>query len=101
MAIEYMERNYQKDLSLEDVARFIQISPFYLSKIFKKEIGENFIDYLTGIRIQKAKEFLANPLLTIKDICYQVGYKDPNYFARVFKKTCGITPTEYQAKNLR
>ena len=100
-AIEYLESNYQKDLSLEDVAGFIQISPFYLSKIFKKEIGENFIDYLTGIRIQKAKEFLANPLLTIKDICHQVGYKDPNYFARVFKKACGITPTDYQAKILR
>lgn len=101
MAIEFMEQNYQKDLSLEDVSSLVQISPFYLSKMFKKEIGENFIDYLTGIRIQKAKEFLANPVLTIKDICYQVGYRDPNYFARVFKKITGITPTEYQAKNLK
>jgi Response regulator containing CheY-like receiver domain and AraC-type DNA-binding domain len=99
MAIDYMERNFSKDLSLEEVASFIQISPFYLSKIFKKEIAENFIDYLTRIRIQKAQQFLANPLLTIKDVCYQVGYRDPNYFARVFKKTCGITPTEYQSQN--
>jgi two-component system, response regulator YesN len=100
IAIDYMEHNFQKDLSLEDVAKFIQISPFYLSKIFKKESGENFIDFLTAIRIRKAKDFLTNPLLTIKDVCYQVGYKDPNYFARVFKKTCGITPTEYQTKNI-
>ncbi len=101
MAIDYLERNYQKDLSLEEVAAFIQISPFYLSKIFKKELNENFIDYLTGIRIRKAKELLTNPILTIKDTCYQVGYKDPNYFARVFKKATGITPTEYQTQNLK
>jgi two-component system response regulator YesN len=99
--IEYMEQNYHKDLSLEEVAAFIQISPFYLSKIFKKTMGENFIDYLTGFRIQKAQELLADPLLTMKDICYQVGYKDPNYFARVFKKTCGVSPSEFQAKKLR
>ncbi|HBR34223.1 MAG TPA: hypothetical protein DD734_06290 [Firmicutes bacterium] len=101
LAIDYIERNYQKDLSLEDVSSFIQISPFYLSKIFKKEVGVNFIDYLTKIRLQKAKEFLADPRLNIKDICYQVGYKDPNYFTRVFKKNTGLTPTEYQAKTLK
>lgn len=101
-AIEYMEGHYQKsDLSLEELASLIHISPFYLSKIFKREMGQNFIDYLTGIRIRKAKEFLADPLLTVKDVCYRTGYKDPNYFARVFKKNCGITPTDYQAKNLR
>lgn len=101
MAVAYLEHNYLKEISLEDVATIIQISPFYLSKLFKKEVGENFIDYLTKIRIHKAKEFLSNPLCTIKDVCYQVGYRDPNYFARVFKKICGITPTEYQEKNLR
>lgn len=101
LAIDYMERNYQNDLSLEEVSSFIQISPFYLSKIFKKEVGANFIDYLTQIRMQKAKEFLADPRVCIKDICYQVGYKDPNYFTRVFKKNTGLTPTEYQGKTLK
>jgi len=100
LAIDYLEHNYQKDISLEDTAGTIQISPFYLSKLFKKAVGENFIDYLTAVRIGKAKEFLANPRYTIKDVCYQVGYKDPNYFARVFKKACGITPTQYQTRHL-
>jgi YesN/AraC family two-component response regulator len=100
LAIDYLERNYQQDISLEATAERIQISSFYLSKLFKQSVGENFIDYLTAIRIRKAKEFLANPHYTIKDVCYQVGYKDPNYFARVFKKTCGITPTEYQTKHI-
>jgi two-component system response regulator YesN len=99
MAINYMENNYQKDLSLEQVASQLRISPFYLSKIFKKMYNQNFIDYLTEIRILKAKELLVNPSLAVKNVCSQVGYNDPNYFARVFKRICGITPTEYQAKH--
>jgi two-component system response regulator YesN len=98
---DYLEKNYAKEISLEDVATYVQISSFYLSKLFKKELGENFIDYLTGIRIRKAKEILANPLHNVKDACYQVGYHDPNYFARVFKKISGMTPTEYQSKYMR
>jgi two-component system response regulator YesN len=98
---DYLDNNYAQEISLEDVASYVQISSFYLSKIFKKELGENFIDYLTGIRIRKAKEILANPLNNVKDACYQVGYHDPNYFARVFKKISGMTPTEYQSKYMR
>lgn len=98
---DYLEANYAREISLEEVAASVQISPFYLSKLFKKEFGENFIDYLTGIRIRKAKEILANPLHTVKDACYLVGYHDPNYFARVFKKMVGMTPTEYQSKSMR
>ncbi len=100
LAIDYLERNYQRNISLEDTAERIQISPFYLSKLFKKSVGENFVNYLTAVRIRKAKEFLTDPHYTIKDVCYQVGYKDPNYFARVFKKTCGITPSQYQTRHL-
>ena len=97
MAVEYLENHYNKqELSLEEVALKVKLSPFYLSKLFKKETGENFIDYLTGLRIRKSKEFLANPLSSVKEVCYQVGYKDPNYFARVFKKISGVTPTEYK-----
>jgi two-component system response regulator YesN len=98
---EYLEKNYAQEISLEDVAASINISSFYLSKLFKKELGENFIDYLTGVRIHKAKEMLTNPLHTVKDVCYLVGYRDPNYFARVFKKISGMTPTEYQTKFIR
>jgi two-component system response regulator YesN len=98
---DYLEKNYAKEISLEDVATHVQISSFYLSKLFKKVLGENFIDYLTGIRIRKAKEILSNPLNNVKDACYQVGYHDPNYFARVFKKISGMTPTEYQSKYMR
>lgn len=97
---KFIDENFDKDISLESVSDVIKVSPFYLSKLFKKETGMNFIDYLTEFRIKKAKEFLSSPTNNVKDVCFMVGYKDPNYFARVFKKMCGITPTEYRDKKL-
>lgn len=94
---DYIENNYPKDISLEGLAEIVKISPFYLSKLFKQETGENFIDYITGVRMRKARELLSDPFNNIKEVCFMVGYRDPNYFARVFKKTCGVTPTEFKS----
>lgn len=93
----YIQYNYQKEISLDDVSREMNLSPYYFSKLFKEETGENFIEYLTGIRITKAKELLMNQEMSMKEICCEVGYCDPNYFSRIFKKTTGITPTEYRS----
>lgn len=95
-AKEYIGARYNKDISLDDVSREVDISPYYFSKIFKEETGENFIEYVTGIRIAKAKELLQNTELSMKEICGEVGYSDPNYFSRTFKKNVGVTPTEYK-----
>lgn len=95
-AREFIKANYSKQLTLEDVSREINISPQYLSRLFKEETGENFIDYLTAIRIKIAKSLLENSGLSIKEICYNIGYSDPNYFSRIFKKIAGVTPTEYK-----
>jgi two-component system response regulator YesN len=95
-AKNYIEINYKKDISLDDVSRTVDISPYYFSKLFKEETGENFIDYLTNIRIEKAKSLLKNSDLSIKNICVDTGYSDPNYFSRIFKKLVGVTPTEYR-----
>ncbi len=95
-AKEYINANYKKPITLEDVSREINVSPQYFSKLFKEETGENFIDYLTGIRITVAKELLSQGHLSIKEICYCIGYNDPNYFSRIFKKNVGVTPTEYK-----
>jgi two-component system response regulator YesN len=95
-AKEYIRANYSKQITLEDVARDINISPQYLSKLFKEETGENFIDYLTGIRIKIAKSLLEEDKLSIKEIAHHVGYGDPNYFSRIFRKVVGVTPTEYR-----
>ena len=95
-AKEYIQNNYSKDISLDDVSRTVNISPYYFSKIFKEETGEGFVEYLTGIRIEKAKELLNTTEYSIKEICSMVGYADPNYFSRSFKKNVGVTPTEYK-----
>lgn len=95
-AKDYIKNNFNKDISLDDVSRVVDISPYYFSKIFKEDTGENFIEYLTAIRIQKAKELLGTTEYSMKEICSMVGYADPNYFSRTFKKNVGVTPTEYK-----
>jgi two-component system response regulator YesN len=97
-AVRFIDANFIRDLTLEDVSREVKISPYYFSKLFKEETGENFIDYLTTVRVNKAKEFLEQGLHSVKEICYNVGYSDPNYFSRLFKKVVGLTPTEYKEK---
>lgn len=95
-AKEYIQNNYSRDISLDDVSRTVNISPYYFSKIFKEETGEGFVEYLTGIRMEKAKELLNTTEYSMKEICSMVGYADPNYFSRSFKKNVGVTPTEYK-----
>lgn len=95
-AQNYIQENYQKDLSLDEVSRQMDLSPYYFSKLFKEETGSNFVEYVTNLRIGKAKELLAKDGLSMKEICAAVGYSDPNYFSRIFKKNTGVTPTEYR-----
>ena len=99
IARDYIGDNFSKDISLDDVSRVVNISPYYFSKLFKEATGENFIEYLTNIRIEKAKDLLKNSDLSMKEICAMCGYSDPNYFSRTFKKNVGLTPTEYKEKN--
>ena len=92
----YIQANYSRDISLDDVSREVNISPYYFSKIFKEDVGEGFVEYLTKIRMDKAKELLTTTEYSMKEICSMVGYADPNYFSRTFKKNVGVTPTEYK-----
>jgi len=96
MSKEYIRNNYYKDISLDEVSRVANISPYYFSKIFKEGTGQNFIEYLTGIRMEKAKELISTTDYSMKEICAMCGYSDPNYFSRSFKKNVGVTPTEYK-----
>jgi len=95
-AQEYIAKNYAKDLILDDVSKELQISPYYFSKLFKKRTGFNFIEYVTNLRMDKAKELLRNTNMSMKEICLTVGYSDANYFSRTFKKNVGVTPSEYK-----
>ena len=100
-AKDYINQNYHRDISLDDVSRRVGISPYYFSKIFKEDTGEGFIEYLTRIRLEKAKDLLATTEHSMKEICSMVGYGDPNYFSRSFKKNVGLTPTEYKENRRR
>jgi two-component system response regulator YesN len=97
----YIQLHYREDVSLDDVSREVNISPYYFSKIFKEESGENFIEYLTRVRMEKAKEMLENPDLSIKEISALSGYSDPNYFSKLFKKQTDMTPREYKARYMK
>lgn len=100
-AKQYIQQNFSKELPLEEVSRYVDLSPYYFTKLFKEETGQTFVEYLTELRIRRAKEMLRNPSSSIKEICIEAGYSDPNYFSRIFKKVTGMTPTEYREENGR
>lgn len=96
-AIQYMNMEYMKDLSLEQVATEIGISPYYLSRLFKQESGKTFIEYLTEIRIAQAMLLLKGDTYSIKELAEKVGYTNSTYFCKVFKKHTGKTIGAYKA----
>ncbi|MCR5684171.1 MAG: response regulator [Lachnospiraceae bacterium] len=92
----YIDANYTRNITLEDLSMAVNVSSYYLSRIFKENTGENFIDYLTRLRIDRAKELLGTTSYSMKEIGVMSGYSDPNYFSKTFKKNVGVTPTEYR-----
>lgn len=95
-ALEYIRKNYRKNITLEEVSNYVHLSPFYLSHEFKNFTGMNFIDYLTKIRIEKALYLLSTTSMSIKEVGKNVGYNDPNYFGKVFKKEVGVSPKKFK-----
>ncbi len=95
-AKKVIESNFAGDISLEQVARHVHLSPAYLSELFKKQTGMSFIDYKTIVRIENAKKLLTAPSVTISEVSSQVGYTDPKYFSKLFKKITGKTIYEFK-----
>ncbi|MBQ1393994.1 MAG: DNA-binding response regulator [Lachnospiraceae bacterium] len=95
-AIEYIEEQYATEISLEEVAKYVGVTPQHFSKIFKMETGIKYVDWLSELRIERAKEYLMEEKYTVKEICFFVGYRDPNYFSRIFKKMVGVPPSKYR-----
>jgi len=100
-AIEYIENNYQKDISLDDVSGYVYLSPVYFCRFFKEETNINFLTYLTNVRMGKAAEILIKREKKISEVSHLVGYKNTKYFTRVFKKHYGIVPSEYLKQEFR
>ena len=98
-AKEYIDENYKKDLSLESVADKIGISPFYLSRLLKQELGQTFVGYLTQVRMQEAIKLASVTCLSIKEIAERTGYSNSTYFCRVFKKFTGQTVGNFRDSN--
>lgn len=94
---KYISDNYNVDLRLEDIAEKFGLNYNYLSTYFSQQMGENFSEYLTKIRIEKARTLLRNTNMSIAEVAESVGYLDQSYFARVFKKIVGDTPTGWRS----
>ncbi len=95
-AKRYMQQHYREALRLEDVSSAVGFNATYFSTLFKKETGQNFMDYLTELRISKAKELLCGDTLSVQDVAEMVGYSDLKYFSRLFKKATGVSPSDYK-----
>lgn len=94
--VNFINDSYFNDISLEMVSEEIGISPYYFSRLFKQELNINFIDYLTEVRIKHALKFLKERDYSIKEISEKVGYFNPTYFCKVFKKYTGKTIGEFK-----
>ena len=93
---QYIQENYMQDISMQDLARRLNYSEAYFCKLFKQCFGKNFTTYLTEYRVAEAKKLLEQPMVNVRDIGTAVGYLDSNYFAKVFKRITGQSPTEYR-----
>lgn len=93
---DYLQQHYAEDISLQDIAGTMGYSDAYFSKIFKQCFDKNFTVYLTELRVELAKQMLPDLGVNIKEIGTRVGFHDSNYFTRVFKRTTGMTPSEYR-----
>lgn len=96
-AKEYINNCYSREIGLDDVAAFVQLSPAYFSRLFKQETGENFIDYLIKVRMEHGKRLLETTNHKTYEISQMVGYKKSKYFSKLFKKYSGYTATEYRS----
>jgi two-component system, response regulator YesN len=95
-AKQYIYRHFHETITLEQVSEMVHLSPTYFTKLFRETTNITFIDFLTEVRLGKARQMLLENQLSLKEISFMVGYKDPNYFSRVFKKHYNQSPKQFQ-----
>lgn len=95
---QYIEQHYESTISLDALAHQFSLSPSYLSRSFKRAYGEGVVDFITRARIEKSIELLRVSDLKQNEIAQRVGFSDPKYFYRVFKRTTGSSPAMYRLK---
>ncbi|WP_025678302.1 response regulator [Paenibacillus massiliensis] len=99
VALQYIRAHYTEDLSLERVASVVFLNPVYFSQLFKQKTGQGYKDYVISLRMEEAKNLLLQPQLKLADIAEKIGYHDMRHFTQVFRRKCGMTPTEYRASS--
>lgn len=95
-AFKYVAMNLEKKISLEEVSSHLYLNSSYFSRLFKKEVGETFVEYVTRIKINRAKELLEQTTDSVGKICDRLGYDNQSYFIKIFKNYVGVTPIEYR-----
>jgi len=100
-AINYIDANYNKHVTLADIAKASHLSVSRLAHVFKEQMGITIIDYLTSVRIERAKQLLLATNQSCTEICFEVGYNNQSYFTRTFKNFVGMTPRQFRARNQR
>ena len=100
-AINYIDANYDKPITLAEIAKASHLSVSRLAHVFKEQMGITLIDYLTSVRIERAKQLLLATDQNCTEICFQVGYNNQSYFTRTFKELVGMTPRKFRVRNLR
>lgn len=92
----YIAKNFNQEITLTDISEKFYINPYYFSQLFKKRTGETYQNYLTGMRISRARKLLEETDLKLYEICEMVGYSDTNHFGKVFEKYVGVKPGTYR-----
>lgn len=98
-AQEFILQNYARDISLQDCADYAGVSYTHLSRAFKSEVGQRFVEFLNAVRLRAAKALLIRQDLSMKEIVERTGFRSYNYFFKVFRESEGMTPSEFVAKN--
>lgn len=98
--ISYIHNNYSNDIKMDDLCSYLNINKSYFCRLFKKEVGYTFSNFLNRFRVEKSKEFLSNKDYSILDVAMLVGYNNHNYYSSSFKKYNNITPIDYRNKRI-
>lgn len=99
--IQYIEQNYDSDITLKSLSRYVMMGENYVSALFKKKTGETLIHYLHRVRVEKAIEFLQQTDMPVGRIGQNVGFMNDNYFIKIFKRMTGVTPSQYRMNHHR
>jgi two-component system, response regulator YesN len=95
-AMAYIQEHVEDDIGLQQAAKYVHVHPNHLSELFRKETGTTFGEYVTNLKIERAKELLASSPAKISEVAYRLGYEDVKYFGQLFKKCTGKTPSEFR-----